>query len=87
MLDAADARNKAEVILGVRFASILEFAQDKVNEAVTEGKMHVTYSTSHDSDMRHYLKETLQKLGYKVAYSAQYNDESVTIDWSVPYQR
>lgn len=77
MISAREARLRSDATKEKLFNSELNNIQNKIKEAISEGKCYCYYYGKMHLD----IKQQLENLGYHVETCTQYNETSYKIDW------
>ncbi len=77
MINATEARLRSNITKEKLFDSELNNIQNKIKEAILEGKCYCYYYSKITSD----IKQQLENLGYYVETSTQYNETCYKISW------
>lgn len=76
MISAKEAKEQSEKVFQADINEELEVIEKEIKRAISNGEFY-TYIETISIPAR----ETLEKAGYKVEVSDQYNEFSVFIDW------
>lgn len=77
MISAKEARKQSEQNFKSRLDEEIEMIEQKILNEITQGKCHVNFAPAISTD----AKQILEKLGYKVKYGQQYNENYTNIEW------
>lgn len=77
MIDAREARKRAQNNLVSNAANELSLIDALITEAVSKGEYFIVYG----GPMQARVREKLDELGYKVEIDSQYNDVCFIVSW------